>query len=283
MKTPIWLSCAAIIALSLGVDSCDSYSDLVTDSLPSASFLSNSLSITESAGEQYITIRLDKPIASDGYVALKVISQGELPINTEPAIKQGVIKLPIVAGRSLVNLKVQPIDNGRMDGMRKVSLSLVSVEASYVAGIESFSLITIADDESPSRVEFAGSEASLSESASGGDQIDLRFSAPAPAAGIVIVETRMDCKYSKDFFTIPSLVNGKLFLPVGEGQSSVGVKVFPINDAVKRADRHITFQLVEAGGGVMQDPQAGTFQLWIVEDDVNAGLMPLAPAAAGKK
>jgi hypothetical protein len=148
----------------------------------------------------------------------------------------------------------------------------------YAAGLNDISIISIADDESPARVEFAGRDGSFSESHADGYQVELRLSAPAPAAGIVIVETKTDCKYSSDFFSIPSVVNSRLYLPVAEGQTTVGVKIYPINDDVKRDDRNITFSVVDAGGGVMEDGSSGSFQLWIVDDDINSSLLPISPS-----
>jgi hypothetical protein len=283
MKTPLWLPVATVVALCLGVESCDTYSDLVADSLPSASFISSALSIAETSGEQFVTISLDKAAQADGHIVLKVLSQGNSPISTVPPTIHGMIKIPLSAGRSLANVVLFPLDNNKMDGARKVSLSVLPVEGLYSAGHEDLVLVTVADDESPSRVEFEGREASFVENESAGHQVDLRLSAPAPAAGIVIVQVKTDCKYSVEYFTVPSIVNGKVYLPVGEGQPSVGVKVYPINDAVKRADRQLTFELLDAGGGVRLTGSPASFRLWIVEDDVNTSLLPIAPSAANEE
>lgn len=283
MKTPFWLSCAALFVLSHGIESCDSYSDLVADSLPSATFISSSLSVAESAGEQFITISLDKPVRADGHIVVKVLSLGDAPVSTIPAIKEGIIKLPISAGRSLANLTLLPLDNKKMDGTRKVSLSLLSVDGFYEAGRDDLSMVTIADDESPSLVEFVGREGSFSEKETNGYQVELRLSAPAPAAGIVIVEAKTDCRYSSDFFSVPSVVNSKFYLPVAEGQTAVSLKIYPVNDAIRRDDRKISFQVIDAAGGVMQDGSSAGYQLWIVEDDINASLIPAAPTIESEK
>jgi hypothetical protein len=280
MKTAFLLPGAAFFLLLAG---CDNDSDLATEALPAASFSSASFSFTESDGEQIVTLNLDKPVQDDGEVIVKILCQGNNPVNTEPRIVDGTIQLPVFAGQSSVAIRILPIDNGKMDGTRKLTMSILSVEGSYRLGYVNQAVVTVADDESPSRVEFAEREGTWNEGAVDGFHLEIRLSAAAPAAGIVILETETDSHYSTDFVTIPSVVNGKIYLPVAEGQRTVSIYVYASNDSEMQPDRQITFRVADASGGVIQDGYAGSFHLRIVEDDLINGMLPLRPSASEDK
>jgi hypothetical protein len=283
MKTPFWLPYAVMLTLSAGLIACDIDTDVATDSLPSASFASQNFSLDEAAGEQILTLRFDQASLGDGDVTVRVQFQGAVSLATEPPISQGLIHLPVVAGQSTLDIKVLPINNDKLDGTRIVNFTLLPVEDFYLIGFQSQATFTVADDESPARIEFPSREATMNEDGADGYQFDLRLSAPAPAAGIIILETETNCRYSMDFITIPSVVNNRLYLPVAEGQTSVSVKVYPFNDAISNENRQITFRIADASGGVMQDGYTGTFSLLIVEDDSNASLLPRLPDMAEER
>ena len=281
MKTPFLAPGAIVLALFGGLTACND-ADQATETLPTASFSFADLSFSEAEGEQVLTLVLDRPALSAREVIVSVHCPGTAPISTEPAIIDGVIKAHVSAGKSTIDIKVFPVNNCKLDGTREVSMSILPVEGSYRVGFVGGTKLTIADDESPSRIEFTERAASWTESEQGGFQVNIRFSAAAPAAGIVILEAETESKYSRDFTTIPSIVNGKIYLPVGEGQSGVSLLVYASNDNVKQPDRHILFRVSDASGGVMHDGYLGTFQLSIVEDDTNAALLPMLPLVPGE-
>lgn len=283
MKIPILPRGAAFLAVLLaGLASCDSDSDPASGALPAASFSSSDFSFSEADGEQVVTLVLDKPTLTDRDIVVQVHCGGGAPISAEPAISGGTITAHLLAGTSSISIKVLPINNGKMDGTRKVDLSILPMDESYRVGNLSDALLTIADDESPSRVVFAERASSLGEGEADGFVLNIQLSSAAPAAGIVILETETDAIYSSDFITMPSVVNGKIYLPVAEGQTSVSVNVFASNDNEKQPDRHILFRFADASGGVMQDGSDGTFQLNIVEDDSNPALIPMLPIKRGE-
>jgi hypothetical protein len=277
MKTPFLMPGIAFLVL---LAACDG--DEAPDALPAASFASSDFSFVESGEEQTITLNLDRPMLNDGEVVVKILCQGNSPVSFFPESTQGTIQLPVIAGQASVDVKVIPLDNGKLDGTRRISISILAIEGSYRTGFVDHAVLTIADDESPSRLEFAEREATWGEDEQDGFQLDIRLSAAAPAAGIIILETETVSRYATDFITIPSVVNGKVYLPVAEGQTTVSLSVYASNDNEKHADRQIIFRVAEASGGVMQDGYAGSFQLRIAEDDFINGMLPLRPVALEK-
>jgi hypothetical protein len=272
MKTLLLLPAAAFLLI---VAACDT--DETPDALPAASFASSDFSFAESDGEQIVTLNFDKPMLNDGEVIVKVLCQGNSAVSFLPESTNGTIQLSLVAGQASASIKVLPLDNRKLDGTRTISMSVVSVDGSCRVGFIDRAVLTIADDESPSRLAFTEREATWREDEPDGFELDIQLSAAAPAAGIVILETETDSRYATDFITVPSVVNGKVYLPVAEGQTAVTLRVYASNDNEKHADRQIIFRVAEASGGVMQDGYSGTFQLRIAEDDFMNGALPLRP------
>lgn len=160
---------------------------------------------------------------------------------------------------------LQPVDNALLDGSRNVTFAVVVTGHGYVAGEVSEAVVDIRDNEVASTVVFPVEHLSLTEGAVA-SSIQLQFSAPAPAEGMLVFELASDARYGIDYHTVPAAVDGKLFVPVQLGASQVAVSLLPVNDAVRRADRDVALTVVYSSGGVCHGA-ATSLRATIVDDD----------------
>lgn len=264
---------ATIVAVSTAffLTRCEIEPAVAPGPLPIVSFAANNLSLGESDGELVLGLNLNHPAPHDTHIEVKVSPLTTLPIETEPAVILGTIRVPVKKGATGVSIKIRPINNARLDGERQASLTIKPVADRYMAGDGSLAQVAVTDDEVPSLVVFHQTEGNSLEGDAAGLTVNLNLSAPAPAAGIVIIESVSASQYGVDYFTQPSMVNGKLYLPVAEGQSTLTMKVFSVENTVKQSDRQIFFRIGEVSGGVTSD-LIGGFALTVIDDDSSSPL-----------
>jgi hypothetical protein len=107
-------------------------------------------------------------------------------------------------------------------------------------------LTSCAEDEilnTPSttvQVKFLNATLGISELA-GPTDITLYFEKPATMAGIVTLKVETD--YADDFTTDPSLLNGKIELPVTAGHSQVKFTLTPIHNYLHQGNKNVDFTI----------------------------------------
>ncbi|MEI9921569.1 MAG: DUF5689 domain-containing protein [Bacteroidota bacterium] len=231
-----------------------------------AQFTQSTLSFSESADQQQITLTLNIPAGSDGEIVLSTSVVNTSCFVTEPAVEAGQIKLPVKKGQALLSFTMKPVDNNALDGCKVVKFTITSVSSGLRKGVTSDLVVSVNDDESPVEASFELSGLNVRENAASGGSIDINFTSPAPADGVLIFSYETASTYGVDFITEPAAASQKIFLQVAKGATSASVKLYPVNDNLFKADRNISFHLVDATGGLRV---GGNDALWctITEDD----------------
>lgn len=80
-------------------------------------------------------------------------------------------------------------------------------------------------------------------------EFQIRLDKPAIADGSLILNVASESM--SEFVTSPALGDGKIILPVTAGQQEIKFSITPVNDAVLKQDRTISFALSSGAGGFL--------------------------------
>lgn len=255
----------ALLALLLIIASCQNTDDAST--IPAiAQFTQPTLNFPENDGQHEISLSLNIPASSDGQIILSVSALSISCFVTDPATQMGQIKLPVKKGQALVSFNLSPVDNTILDGCKVIKLSIASVSSGIHKGSTGELVISVDDNEAPVNASFETTDLSTRENDPSGGQIDVTLASPAPADGVLVLRIDSQSKYGTEYVTEPAAVNGQIVLPVMKGATSTAIRIYPINNNVFTADRHISLELIDATGGLRVGDNR-SFQCTITDDD----------------
>jgi hypothetical protein len=255
-----------VISLFAFTVSCKEEPDPTPLQTTTAQFTEPTLAVLENGGEKVISLSLDMPARTDGFITLQVNTLVPQTFITAPLASKGQVVLPVAKGQTLVDFKIIPSDNPSLDGCKVVRFSIASMSEGLTPGPLRDVTVSVNDDEAPVEASFEHEEVNIRENDPAAAPITIRFAHAAPAEGILIVRLQSTSKYGTDYTTEPAPVGDKIFLSVSHGATSAMIKVFPLNDAVFQVDRNINFRIIDGDGGVVVG-ENNSFWCAITEDD----------------
>ncbi|WP_407520213.1 DUF5689 domain-containing protein [Lacibacter sp. MH-610] len=201
-------------------------------------------SLTENAGETSYELRFSSATSKAESVVMNITSataQYGRDFTTQPEAVNGKLRLNVEAGKQLTTFKLIPVNNNLKDGIREIQFTITS-EGGIKPDARSTAKIVITDDETKASLSFAQANASVVESNTDGYTAQVLITPMAFSNGFADVTfTSANATYGTHFTTEPAMVNGKLRIPVLQGQATVSFKIKPVNDAVQTAMRSVTF------------------------------------------
>ena len=130
-----------------------------------------------------------------------------------------------------------------------------------------YSLIIINEDFD-SIVNFTASSGTLAENSTEGITIQITFSHSVQRKGEILISLLSDYD---GFTTVPSMASNKtIVLPVGVGQTSASIKVFPVDNMIcSDYDNNIEFTIAFTSGSLKKGNNLN-YKLNLVDDDVSS-------------
>lgn len=221
-----------------------------------AQFANAEYALPENAGEANYELQFSGAAAKEETVVISVTSataQYGRDFSTQPAAVNGKLQLNAAPGNRSTSFKVIPVNNNLKDGIREIQFTITS-EGGIKPDTRSTAKIVLSDDETKAFLSFAQANASVVESNTDGYTARVLITPMAFSKGFADVTfTSANAVYGTHFTTEPAIVNGKLRIPVLQGQTTVSFKIKPVNDAVQLPMRSITFGVSSAS----EDLEAG--------------------------
>lgn len=118
----------------------------------------------------------------------------------------------------------------------------------------------------PVAVDYALAEGQIAED-KGSFPITINLSAAAEASGVIEVTISGDAVYGTHFTSTPAAVNGKITLPVEEGDTEAQLSVVIINNAKMNGHKAATFSITDATGSVVKG-ESLAFTLRVKDDEL---------------
>ncbi len=257
------------VVASLAIISCsDDEITQVTTAPVQARFTQTELILAENEDPLEVVISLTKPAIREGIIVVNVESDDLEKFTTSPAAEGSQIKLSVSAGQSVVKFILTPVNDEQESPDQAIEFTIHSASDGFVIGSEKVLMVSINDDEVPAQVGFMLNQGSARENSSSALDVIIVFSHAVNGAGTIeISTTSVDAIYGTHFVTVPEAINGKITLPVEDGEDHVQFKVIPLNDLQYNGNRNITYSISNVEGYMVKGNQL-THQLTITDDEL---------------
>jgi hypothetical protein len=240
----------------------------VTTAPVEARFTQTELTVDENAGPLEIAISLAKPAIREGIIIVNIEGNELEKFTTSPAAEGGQIELSVMAGQSVVKFILTPVNDENESPDQTIEFTIQSASDGFVIGSEKVLKVSLNDDEVPSQVGFMLNQGSARENASIASDVIIVFSHAMKGTGTIEISmTSGDAIYGTHFVTVPEAVNGKITLPVEDGEDHVQFKVIPLNDLHYNGNRNINYVISNVEGSMIKGDQL-THQLTITDDEL---------------
>ncbi|MFZ5972020.1 MAG: hypothetical protein ACOYXA_10555 [Bacteroidota bacterium] len=261
-----------IATLSLTFTACKDEETLVPTPVSvtpaAAQFQQSSWSTSENGGTLHVVINLNKPAPQSGTLHVQIAPDHMDKVTTLPVADNGIITVPVEKGSTSTTFRVQSINNSLMDGTKRLTMALVGASSGLALGTLKNTQIDIDDDDAPVPAAFMLNIGTVRENSELGATVMIVFAHPVPASGLIVVAPLSENAHPDEHYrTEPTLVNGKLVLPVAAGAEHVSFNIFPTDNETFNADRSIRFTIESAEGGVKKGDQL-IFDLSITDDEL---------------
>jgi len=258
----------AAIGLAMLLNACDNDDELALRPAV-AEFSTETFAFSENDGVKEIVITLSKSTSTAGTLAVGVTSDVLDQFNISPAPQGGRIELSVAQGTSQVSLQITPVNNEALDGLKKLTFTLLEASRGLQLGVKSNLQARCADDESRSQVAFTLQKTSLLESVSTGSVVTLSLSHGVPGDGdLTLFFANSAAVYGKDFVTEPAATDGRtLKLAVPNGATEVSFIVQALNDALFNDNRDIQFE-IQSVSPVLEKGALDVHTLTIKDDEL---------------
>lgn len=250
------------LLIAAGIFACEK-DEIVTpppsDAAPVVIQFGAGVTMAENAGAKEIKIQFNKAAYRTGTITIEVTADLPAAFQAIPAIKDGILELPVAKGAQSASFTLHPVDNSVEDEDRTVTFEITNVTEGFDIGTTESLVATIEDDEAPAelvaKADFSPASGSLSRNQAAGIEITIVFSRPLPAAGKVAVELSGGA-YEGRVTTEPALNgNGKLELEAPAGATSVSFSAKPVFGASWDGDKTATFTITATDGGIEKGTQ----------------------------
>ncbi|MEQ8339327.1 MAG: hypothetical protein RIA62_18340 [Cyclobacteriaceae bacterium] len=222
--------------------------------------------LSENIGVTTVSISFEQPAHTAGTIEVKVTTDQQNTFTTTPAAVDGMISIVVDKGDESASFTIIPTNNTVLDGNKSVLFEIEDLTEGFSKGVKNQLEITILDDEAPSSVFFPGETIEVKENVSGGVEVTLGFSAPAPGAGQVVI--KLGDSYEPGYFTTdPEIQNGKITLNVEQGALEVKFRINTINNEVINGNKQVLFQISEVQGAI-EKGTALDFLVNVIDDEL---------------
>lgn len=212
-------------------------------------------SVSESGSSITVLLNFDKAAGRDGTITVTATEGAETDYTTHyltnPNGSSGTLELEVSKGQTSTQFTFTPVNNALLQEDKTVTFTITDVSSGFEIGATDSDLITINDDEGPTRANFAVATSSTAENLTDGIDVTINLTSPAPGTGSVVVAFESaNATYTTNFITEPAVASGLLEVPVAVGETTVHFKVKPVDDGSVNATRTINFTFEEATGAV---------------------------------
>ncbi len=246
------IACFVVLTLVL-ISSCKDDENPVA--VATVQFSTTQQSVSEAGNSVTVLLNFDKAAGRDGVITISVTEGNETDYTTHyltnPNGSSGTIELEVSKGQTSTQFTFTPVNNALLQDDKTVTFTIADVSSGFEIGANDSDLITINDDEGPTRANFAVASSSTAENLTDGIDVTINLTSPAPGTGSVVVAFESaNATYTTNFTTEPAVASGLIEVPVAVGETTVHFKVKPVDDGSVNATRTINFTFEEATGAV---------------------------------
>ncbi len=243
----------------------------------SAGFTVSSQTILESASSASVTVGLSAPAPQNGKVTFTITPDKATygtDYVTKPATTDNKITMSVAKGQTAVQFNILPVNNILLNGNRTLNVTMSDAEGGIVVGEKKSLTIVLADDEGPSKANFAVGEGRLVQAESEGKEVVIVFSSPVLLNSTLKVSiSGTGATYGNDYTTDPVATDNVITLTVPAGADSASFTVLPATIA-SVAD--VTFTLSSAEGSI----EIGSASTYVLTVDPAAVALSVSPTSA---
>lgn len=233
-----------------------------------AEFEETDLVLAETADELTVNIPLGFAALADGTIDVELTGASYgTDYTTVPAAADGKLTLSLTRGAENASFTVKPIDNELVNGNdRQIIATLSNATGGIVVGDDNVLEITLADDESPTPVNFKEVTQSVAEDGEA-ITVDIELAMATEADGSFTVNLEGGT-YGTDYTTNPEGSSGSFTIEVAKGATEASFTFIPVdNDVVSSSDNVINLTLSNATGGLELGTRSAA-TITIVENDL---------------
>lgn len=246
------MSCLVLVGLVL-ISSCKDDENPV--SVATVQFSTAQQTVSESGTAVTVLLNFDKAAGRDGTITVSATEGADTDYTTHyltnPNGSSGTIELEVSKGQTSTQFTFTPVNNALLQDDKTVTFTITDVSSGFEIGANDSDVITITDDEGPTRANFAVASSTTAENLTDGIDVTINLTSPAPGTGSVVVAFESaNAVYTTNFITEPAVASGLLEVPIAVGETVVHFKVKPVDDGSVNATREITFTFEEATGAV---------------------------------
>ena len=202
-----------------------------------------------------IEMDIENATLNEDFIINQVIESNKFTLDFEPN-----------SGDAQIIINV--FDNAIEDGDKVINFTMTKATGGVKLGSDRRTYLYIRDDEGPVIIYFRYAAENVWENPEGDSfSLNLSMNGNTPRPGTVKIQVNTEAIYSEDYYTQPEAVSGIIELDIGQGANYTNIDMFIPDDQQKEADQTVTFELIEATGGVKLGESDNTTVITIQDND----------------
>lgn len=221
-------------------------------------FDSSHFILLENEAQNIIQLSFNRKTTRDGSLTLSLSDVDQSRYHMDPAISNGKVVLNVLKDQESAILKINPINNSLSDGNLDFSLEIINTTTGFTIGERKSLSIRLMDDDSivtpqQSRANFIQVEENVVENDLNGRVYTISLSERLISQGTIDISPESTkAIYEIDYYTIPSINNGKLTLSPSIGETEAKFTIIPIDNATISGNHEITFTITGTTGSIIK-------------------------------
>ena len=275
MKNSIqhWLAIALIATIAISCAD-DPLREHVNKQRVVLEFETTSTTVPENSTFALVTVKFNKPLASDGILKVRVDDKFNNHLTADPSVEDNNISVAVRRGERTATFKVKPINNERRDGSRTTSIRIHSLTGLFVLGTKNVLAITILDDESAlpteSLANFVQQTVTLDETNTSGVEYQVHFSeAVSVDSEVKLTLTSERGTYGRDYISVPAAESDTITLQVGAGLRVISFTLRPVNNDRITGELKVQLVIARTSGSIRKGNKLQ--ETLTIKDDELAG------------
>ncbi|RAV99258.1 DUF5689 domain-containing protein [Pseudochryseolinea flava] len=231
---------------------------------PRINFVSAAAAVAEVDSSTYrITLRSSKRFSSTKTIAVHI--SGNAIVNEDYVVTgdslSSTIYVTLESDSLQTHFDIRVVDDF-FDETNEKAIFTIQPGYGFVSGDSSMFALTITDNDIP-EISFAKIISSAFEG-SGDQTIQLKLSTPVATEQHITLQVTnaLGASYGSDYTTTPSVVNGKITLPVDAGSNETSFVITPLSDSRREIAEVVTFKIASVSSGITaKNPTVSVFTI----------------------
>ncbi|MCF7559009.1 DUF5689 domain-containing protein [Sabulilitoribacter multivorans] len=271
MKTHFFYRLMLFFVTSLTFFSCSIDEVNSPDSFVKVGFVNQTHTMMQDMETLSIPLKLDVKAIETGYITIELSGNASYGSDfiTEPQAVNNKLRIKLLANTKDTSFVVSRVNNTTTEKI--INLKLSNPTAGFALGAKVTAEIKLnAQPIVVNKFNFDASTGSISEGNAEGLVVGLNSTNLAANNSNIKVKitTPQGISYGTHFHTVPAAVLNEITLQLGQNTQNTSFKIIPVNDNLVLGDYIISFELIEATGG-LEIGENKVFTASVLENDQN--------------